>query len=147
MDNHKYLNDKLYVLLNKCAHRVIGFESYRMNTSTFLSKLNWLSFYQMVIAGSLKTVHKMVINNEPIALTNYLYNSNSRENMNRIGKNIALSRERKSIKTKNSFLNRSIIIYNSLKIHIVALDHKIFKSRIKGYIWSNFAFNNIPNIT
>ena len=67
-------------MLNKCAHRVIGYKSYRINTSTFLSKLNWLSFYQMVIAGSLKTIHKMVHNNEPIALIKYLYNVNCREN-------------------------------------------------------------------
>ena len=105
MDNHKYLNNKLYVLLNKCAHRVIGFDSYRMNTTTFLSKLNWLSFYQMVIAGSLKTIHKMVNTNEPIALTNYLLSINTRDNTHRIGKNIALSRESKSIKTKNSFFH------------------------------------------
>ena len=89
----------------------------------------------------------MVNNNEPIALTNYLYNINSRDNTNRIGKNIALSRESKSIKTKNSFFHRSLFIYNTLKGHIVSLDHKMFKKKIKKYIWLNFSVNNIPNNT
>ena len=41
MSNNYYQNDKLYVLLNKCAHRVLGFQSYKMNTTTILNNSNY----------------------------------------------------------------------------------------------------------
>ena len=69
MSNNYYQNNKLYVLLNKCIHSVLGFQSYKMNTVTILNKLNWLSFQQMVISGSLKTIYKMIFAKEPRALT------------------------------------------------------------------------------
>ena len=37
ISNNYYQNNKLYVLLNKYAHRILGFQSYKVNTTTILN--------------------------------------------------------------------------------------------------------------
>ena len=49
----------LNVLLNKCSHKILGITSYRLNTTTILNKLNWLSLHQMIIFNSLKLIHRI----------------------------------------------------------------------------------------
>ena len=40
--------NKLNVLLNKCANRIIGYRALKMSTMAKLQELNWISFPQMV---------------------------------------------------------------------------------------------------
>ena len=73
--NCKQLNT-LNVLLNKCSHRILGIGSYKMNTLTILSKLNWVSYYQMISLQSMKLIHRISYEQQPPALYNYMHQPN-----------------------------------------------------------------------
>ena len=66
---------KLNVLLNKCTHRILGISSYRLNTTTILNKLNWLSYHQIVLHESIKLMHRISYESQPPALSQLLYHS------------------------------------------------------------------------
>ena len=63
------------VLLNKCTHRILGISSYRLNTTTILNKLNWLSYHQIVLHESIKLMHRISYESQPPALSQLLYHS------------------------------------------------------------------------
>jgi len=93
----------LNVLFNKCAHRVIGFRSYKMTTSSILKELNWLSASQLIISHSLKLIHKVSYEMLPPALTQYLYHSMVRSNIARYTRKPSMTHKYLSSKTKNGF--------------------------------------------
>ena len=72
--NSKQLN-KLNVLLNKCSHKILGITSYKLNTITILNKLNWLSYYQLIIHESVKLIHRVSYESQPPALSQLLFHS------------------------------------------------------------------------
>merc|ERR1712105_100885 len=110
--NYIQLN-KLTVLSNKCTHNILGYSSYKVNTTTFLKKLDWLSFPQTIVFQSLKLIHKVSFEQEPIALNNYLNHNLERSDISRLVRKPRVKRLYKTAKTKNTFLHRSIFIYNN----------------------------------
>ena len=80
--NSKQLN-KLNVLLNKCSHKILGITSYKLNTITILNKLNWLSYYQQIIHESVKLIHRVSYESQPPALSQLLFHSLVRSDIDR----------------------------------------------------------------
>ena len=74
---------KLNVLLNKCTHRILSISSYRLNTTTILNKLNWLSYHQIVMHESVKLMYRISHESQPPALSQLLYHSLVRSDINR----------------------------------------------------------------
>ena len=80
--NSKQLN-KLNVLLNKCSHKILGITSYKLNTITILNKLNWLSYYQLIIHEAVKLIHRISYESQPPALSQLLFHSLVRSDIDR----------------------------------------------------------------
>lgn len=60
-------NEKLNTLRNKFLHKILGFISYCNSASKNLKQLNWVSYQQMLIIGSGKLFHKVILENKPLA--------------------------------------------------------------------------------
>ena len=141
--NSKHLN-KLNVLLNKCSHKILGIASYRLNTTTILDKFNWLSYYQLIIHESVKLIHRISYESKPPSLSQLLYHSLVRSDIDRQVCKPSVKYKSLSAKTSNSFLHRAIHIYNTLPDNIRLLPKKSFSKNSKAFIKSNFNTKNIP---
>ena len=115
---------KLNVLLNKCTHRILGITSYRLNTTTILNKLNWLSYHQIVIHESIKLMHRISYESQPPALSQLLYHSLVRSDIDRQVQKPSVKYKSLSAKTSNNFMHRAVHIYNTLPDFIRALPKK-----------------------
>ena len=138
--------NRLNVLINKCAHRILGIKSYRMTTLHNLKSLNWLTIQQMAIYQSLKVIHRIVTERQPSALVQYLHSPTQRENTIRINKYVSLQHKYITKKCKNSFFHRTLYIYNDIAEHMKILTPKKFKNSLKNYIRTNYEPRNIPRI-
>ena len=139
LNNINYLQlNKLYVLWNKCAHRVLGFQSYKWNMTTIFKKLDWLSFTQMIHFESLKLFHKISFEQQPKALTKYLQHSLVRSDVARLVRKPSILYLSKTSKTSNSFLHRTNNIYNNIPDDLRILAKKKFAIEIKIHIKNNF---------
>jgi len=116
---------KLNVLLNKCTHRILGISSYRLNTTTILNKLNWLSYHQIVLHESIKLMHRISYESQPPALSQLLYHSLVRSDIDRQVRKPLVKYKSLSAKTSNNFMHRAVHIYNTLSDFIRALPKKI----------------------
>ena len=105
---------KLNTLLNKCMHKLLGFYSYRLSTTTILRKLSWISYPQMVIACACKSIHKIASQQKPLALSQYIAQSMINIETNRKVRISSLKRVPLSEKTRKSFLYRPLNTYNKL---------------------------------
>ena len=143
--NCKQLN-KLNVLLNKCTHKILGITSYKLNTTTILNKLNWLSYHQIIIHESVKLIHRISYESQPPALSQLLYHSMARSDINRQVRKPSIKYKSLSAKTSNNFLHRAVHIYNTLPDNIRFLPKKLFSKQSKAHIKMNFATKNIPKI-
>ena len=138
--------NKLNVLLNKCANRIIGYRALKMSTMAKLQELNWISFPQMVCYQSLKLIHKISYNNEPLALTKYLYHSQVRSELARYVRKPSVQIQYSSAKMKNSFFHRAIYLYNRIPDEVRLNPLKKFSKLVKEYIFHNYDLKTIPKI-
>ena len=139
--------DKLNVLLNKCSHRILGITSYRLTTTTILNNLKWLSIPQMICYQSLLLVHKLSMENKPLALTKYLYHSLHRSELERYVRKPSVAKRYKTAITKNSFIHRSVYIYNNILPDMIrSYTDKKYKNTLKKHISTYFHTKNIPKI-
>ena len=123
--NNLQLN-RLSVLYNKCAHRILGFRSYRMNMSTIFNKLQWTSFPQLIICESLKLVNKINFENKPEVIYNLYHHSLQRSDHERQIRKPSIKYKSLSARTLNSFLHRSVAIYNYIPDKLRLLNKKQF---------------------
>ena len=89
--------NKLNVLWNKCTHKILGINSYKMTTSSILNKIEWLSFPQTIQHESLKLLHKISFDMTPPALTQYLYHSLHRSDIARLTRKPSVKYQHKTI--------------------------------------------------
>ena len=137
---------KLNVLLNKCTHRILGISSYRLNTTTILNKLNWLSYHQIVIHESVKLMHRISYESQPPALSQLLYHSLVRSDIDRQVRKPSVKYKSLSAKTSNNFMHRAVHIYNTLPDFIRVLPKKSFSKESKAHIKAHFGTKFIPKI-
>ena len=75
LNNNIRQNSRLYTLVNKCAHKILGFQSYRNSSAKNLKECNWISYNQMLIMGGIKLFHKVILTHKPRAITQYIKQS------------------------------------------------------------------------
>ena len=143
--NYKQLNT-LNVLLNKCSHRILGIQSYKMTTTDILKLLNWMTIQHMVVYQSLKIIHRLDITNEPKALKQYIFRPLQRTNNDRQAKRLSLQYKYNTAKCKNTFFHRTIYIYNNIGEDIKNMTKTQFKKYLKDYIRANIEPKSIPKI-
>ena len=124
--NSKQLN-KLNVLLNKCSQKILGISSYRLNTTTILNKLNWLSYHQLIIHESIKLIHRVSYESQPPALSQLLFHSLVRSDIDCQVRKPSVKYKSLSAKTSNTFLHRAVHIYNTLPDTIQFLPKNLFQ--------------------
>merc|ERR1712240_829824 len=66
--HHKKLN----VLLNKCGHKILGFQSYKLTTTNVHRKLGWMTIQRMIVYIALKLMHHISYENQPPAVVQFL---------------------------------------------------------------------------
>merc|ERR1712177_26677 len=136
--------NKLNVLLNKFSHNILGISFYRLNTSTIPNKLNWLSYPQIIIHESIKLIHRISYESQPPALSQLLYHSLVRLDIDRQVQKPSVKYKSLSAKTSNNFMHRAVHLYNTLSDFIRVLPKKSFGRESKAYIKANFSTKNIP---
>ena len=128
--NCKQLN-KLNVLLNKCTHKILGITSYKLNTTTILNKLNWLSYYQIIIHKSVKLIHRISYESQPASLSQLLYHRVVRSDIDRQVRKPSVKYKSLLAKTSYNFLDRAIHIYNTLPDNILLLPKNNSQNNLK----------------
>ena len=71
----EYLVRCLQVMQNKCAKAVTGM-SWFTPTRVLLKKCNWMSVNQLVVYHTILTVHKAILNENPLYIYNKIYSEN-----------------------------------------------------------------------
>ena len=132
--------------LNKCTHRILSISSYRLNTTTILNKLNWLSYHQIVMHESVKLIYRISHESQPPALSQLLYHSLVRSDIDRQVRKPSVKYKSLSAKTSNNFMHRAVHIYNSLPDFIRILPKKSFSKESKAHIKAHFSTKYIPKI-
>ena len=97
----------------------------------------------MIALQSLKLVHRVASKNQPPALTQYFQH---RPELGRAVRKPCVKYKYKTARTKNSFLHRSVYMYNNLPDHLRILNKKQFNKQIKIFIRMNYELKNIPKI-
>ena len=124
MNSYSKQLNKLNVLLNKCSHKILGITSYKLNTTTILNKLNWLSYYQLIIHESVKLMHRISYDSNPPSLSDLLYHNMERSGIDRMVRKPSVRHKSTSAKTANNFIHRGEFLYNFLPDHIRYLPKK-----------------------
>ena len=136
----------LNTLLMKCAHKILGFKSYRMNTINILKELNWLSMSQMITFSAIKLVHKITYESVPPALTQFFFYNMERSDVARLVRKPSPRYRYKSAKCKNSFIHRATYIYNQIPHELRTINIKKFAIEVKSYLFYNTDLKKIPKI-
>ena len=70
IDSSKLQLRTLQTLMLKTTRPILGFNSYKWNTSRILGTLKWPSIYQLIISESLKFIHRPIYEITPPAIIN-----------------------------------------------------------------------------
>merc|ERR1712240_893922 len=135
------------ILLNECSHKILGITSYKLNTTIILNKLNWLSYYKLIIHESVKLIHRISYESQPPSLSQLSFHSPVRSDIDRQVRKPSVTYKSLSAKTSNTFLHRAVHIYNTLPDTIGYLPKKTFLKKSKEFIKSHFGTKNISKIT
>ena len=144
IDSNKNHINKLNTLLLKCTRPILGFSSYKLNTTTIMKKLKWNTIHHMLIIESCIFIHKCIFEALPVSINELItYSINRQPNIRSVRK--PLIREKSpSIKCSQSLIYRAIYFYNQLPDIYRTYNTKKFKKYATDYITENFANNNIP---
>ena len=115
-----------------------------MSASTNLKKLDCISYQQILIMGSCKLLHKIILNHKPKALLQYISQGMLLIDNTRRVRNSFIKRASLTDKTGKSFLYRRINIYNLLPNQIKAMEPKKFNKTIKSIIRTNISPDRVP---
>ena len=130
----------------RCARKVIGYRALKMSTIKILKELNWLSLPQLIVHESVKSIHKIVFNNSPNAITQYICFSLHRSELVRSIRKPLVIKPPKSEKARAAFLHRAVYIYNTLPDSIRILNVRKFAEKAKEYIFYNKSLTHIDKI-
>ena len=79
IDSNKLLINKLNTLLLKCSRPILGFTSYKLNTTTIMKRLNWNTIHHMIMIESNIFIHKCIFEGLPVTINELLTFSLNRE--------------------------------------------------------------------
>ena len=128
----------------KCAHKVLGFSSYKMTTIKIMSEMKLLTIHHMIIYETILFFHKGIFNNYPDSITKLItYGVNDRNNV-RSCRKPTMIKSHTSEKVTNSLLHRALFFYNKLDYDIRLYNPKKLARYLKSNIIYMFPNNKIP---
>ena len=144
INSNKIHINRLQTLLMKCARPLLGFKSFRMSTLQIMKKLNWLTIHQLIMAESIKIIHKITYENLPPAITKYITFPMSRENSQRVCRKPRMKVQPASAKSAQSLLYRVIFLFNQLPHEARSLNTKKFSKELNNNMRYIFPLKDIP---
>ena len=123
----------------------MGFQSYKWNTARILNTLKWPNIYHLIIAESLKLIHRPVFETFPPAITSMFSNF---DDINKITRKLYLPKLK--VKPKSEYLAKSIMhcsvhLYRLIPEHYRSMNPKKFGKNIGEYLRINWDPHNIPH--
>ena len=114
IDSNKSHINKLNTLLLKCTRPILGFSSYKLNTTTIMKKLKWNTIQHMLIIESCIFIHKSLFEALPVTINELIAYSINRESNVRSIRKPLIREQSPSIKCSQSLIYRAIFFYNQL---------------------------------
>ena len=135
---------KLNTLLMKCTRPILGFNSYKWSTTKIMKILGWVTIHHMIIIESILFIHKCIYENNPLTITELITYSINRDTNFRSIRKPMVRKEHSSIKVKQSLINKSIFLYNTLPDELKTYNPKKLAKYLRNYILEYFSNNTIP---
>ena len=147
IDANASLHKKLNTLLLRCSRVILGFESFKWNTTKIMKNLGWYTYQHTLMIESVSFIHKCIYENLPININNLLcYSLNRTQNLRNVRK-VLIKEGTKSEKMSQTLIHRAVFLYNILPSEIKAFNPKKFKKYAAEHFLQNYANNNIPKNT
>ena len=137
-DSTKNQLSTLQTLINKCSRPILGFKSFKWSTLKIMDTLKWNTIYHMIIADSLKFVHRPIFENLPPAINKYITYSTNRGEYVRYIRKPFVTVPPSSEKLKRSLIYLSIKLHNQLPENVRVWNVKYFNKNIGKYIREYF---------
>ena len=134
----------LQTLLMKTTRPILGYQSFKWNTSHILNTLKWPNVNHLIITETLKFIHKPIFENLPPAITNLFSNSQNRpihpQNLHIPSMEIKPNSEYLS----KTLLHCSLHLYRLSPEAIISLNPKKFSKKIYEHLRMNWDPQKIP---
>ena len=109
-----------------------------------LKACNWQSIYHMITIHSTTLMHNIITQKTPESLYGMLTSYMQDTDTHRQARKIRMTHHAQSDQLNNSFMYKTISIYNSFPITLLELNSKAFKTQVKTYITSTHRPDRIP---
>ena len=114
INSETILINKLNTLLMKCTRPLLGFQSFKWNTTTIMKKLGWVTVHQMIFIETVNFLHKCIFEGKPATINELIIFSLNREQNVRSIRKPLLRDQFNSAKACQSIIPRAIFLYNKL---------------------------------
>ena len=142
IDCNKIQLRTLQTLLLKTTRPILGFNSYKWNTSRILGTLKWPSIYHLIISESLKFIHKPIYESTPPAIIN-LFDKSLKGNSRKLPQPYMNIKENSEYMSKSIFY-QTLFMYRLLPDTIRNLNPKKFSKSIYDHLKYYWDPRNIP---
>merc|ERR1712240_121605 len=130
---------KINTLLLKCTRPILGFDSYRRSTNKIMSKINWSTYYHILIYESIMLKQKGVFEGTPKTIMDLItFSLNRTKNIWSIRKPL-MKEQTNSSKLQQTVMFKSVYLYNLLPDQLRTYNPKKFKKAPKRIHLSIFS--------
>merc|ERR1712240_340878 len=134
---------KINTLLLKCTRPILGFDSYKWSTNKIMSKINWSTYYHILIYESIMLIHKSVFEGTPQTIMDLItFSLNRTKNIRSIRKPL-MKEQTNSSKLQQTVMFKSVYLYNLFPGQLRTYIPKKLKKHLKEFIYQYFPNNNI----
>ena len=144
INSNKIIINKLNTLLIKCSRPILGYESYKYNTTAIMKKLNWSTVHHMLMIESCIFIHKCIFEGIPTTINELITFSINREKNVRSIRKPLIRIPCNSVKANQSLIYQAVFLYNKLPDIYRTYNINKFKKYTNIFIKENFANNDIP---
>ena len=103
-------------MVMKCSRPILGFKSFKYFTQNIMSELNWLPNYQKITKESILYFHKVFLDNQPAAITQYISFSLSNSQNCRQYRKSLIKENHPSKEMYETIIHITIFLLNKLPI-------------------------------
>lgn len=130
-------------MVMKCSRPILGFKSFKYFTQNIMSELNWLPIYQMITKESILFFHKVVFDNQPAAITQYISFSLSNSQNCRQSRKSLIKENHPSKKMYQTIIHITNFLLNKLPTDICLKNTKQLYRYLKFNMDIYFPFDQI----
>ena len=133
-DGKDYLLASLQVLENKAARAVTRLP-WGTPTAVVLNQIGWLSIKQLTVYHQLISVYKIKCDQKPVYLWEKFRDKFNYKTRQATGNCLQVSRTPKSDTSKDSFVHKSTILWNTLPVKLRTSQLSLLKFKMELKIW------------